>query len=92
MNCLNGPPTFDETGSEIIEQFGIRRLLTAQAKVVWRRDEALSEMMLPNAIDHDTRGKRVLGLCQPVGELSSAACPLGNLQSFVASEKFGCPP
>ena len=48
-------------------------------EIAGRADDAAAKMVLPDAIDHDTRGQRVLGRGDPVGQLATASTGLGLL-------------
>ena len=57
---LDRPAVAHELQSELIEQFGMTRLLTEFAEVIDAGDEAAAEKMLPDAIGGDSRSQRVV--------------------------------
>ena len=50
----------------------MRRLLAHLAEAARRADDAFAEMVLPDAVDHDARGQRILWRDQPVRESAPA--------------------
>src|SRR5690242_3031869 len=51
----------------------MRRRVAHLAEVVERADDAASEVVMPDAIDDDARGKRVLPRREPFGERETAS-------------------
>src|SRR5262249_49943000 len=47
------------------------RLFALDTEVVWRCHDASTHVMLPDAIDDDAAGQRMIGLAQPASELRS---------------------
>src|SRR5262249_30173562 len=74
-----------------IEQLGMRGCLAARAEVRGGGDKALAEMVLPEAIDQDTRRQGVLRTREPLGKLEAAARAPGNVQRLIAQETKGIP-
>src|SRR5678815_3885852 len=66
----------------------MRRFLSAQSEVVWRCDQTLAKVVLPNPVHHHTPGKGIVRLCQPASELETPACAIGNVQRFITSEEL----
>ena len=66
MQFLDRPAALHELDGQPIEQLGMRRPCAAVAEIVRRRDEARAEMLLPDAVDDDPRGPRVVGRSDPV--------------------------
>ena len=52
----------------MVEEFGVAGKLARLTKVIGRADEAFSEEMLPNAVDHDAGGERVFRIGNPLCE------------------------
>src|SRR4051812_9700303 len=73
VNRLQTPIVFHELVRQPIEQLGMRRRLTHRAEIVARRDDSLAEMMLPKAVDNNSRGERMIGQRQPAGQGAAAA-------------------
>ena len=67
MHVLDGPPVIDESSGEPVEQLGMRRRRPQLAEVAGRAHEALSEVFLPDAVDHHAGGEGVLRGGYPVG-------------------------
>ena len=64
----------------MIEQRRMSWPLSTFAEIIGSADQALAEMMLPDPVDHDAGGQRIVGARQPVGQLQPAAAlgdPLG---------------
>ena len=55
MHRLDRPAAFDQPRSEPVEQLRVAGLLTHGAEVIGRPDDALAEMMLPEAVDEHPR-------------------------------------
>ena len=73
VQFFHRPAFGDEARGEPVEQFGMGRWLALFAKIVRRRDESFSEMLLPDAVRHDARGERIGRVEQPVGEAQASA-------------------
>ena len=76
MQRFQTPALPNEFAREPIEQFGVTRLVARFAKVADAANQALSEVMFPNAIDDDSRGQSAcggIGLSQPASERQSPA-------------------
>ena len=56
MHVLQTPVVLHELYGEPVEQLGMSGRLALNAEVVGRRHNSHAEMMLPEAIHHDTRG------------------------------------
>ena len=50
VHVLQRPAARREFAGEPVEQLGMRRLVAAEAEVAGRGDEALAEVMMPEAI------------------------------------------
>ena len=61
VNRLQPPAAFDERGREPVEQFRMTGTFSLQSEIIGRLDEADSEMLLPQPIDDDSRGERMIG-------------------------------
>ena len=62
-----------EPAGEPVEELGVARLAPHEAEVVGRVDEAAAEVPLPDAVDEDARGERVLASREPGGQIAPAA-------------------
>ena len=74
----------------MIEQFWMRRPISHRAEVVGRGDQALAEMMLPDAIDDYPRGERILRAGDRLSEFEPAV--VGVLTIIDASQRLQKPP
>src|SRR6185369_11933015 len=63
-----GPSLSNEFRCEPVEQFGVRRPSAVEAEVVGCVDEAHAEVVMPEAVDYNARGERVVSIGNPVGE------------------------
>ncbi len=66
---LHGPAVPNEPVGEVVEQFGVRGLVTQVAKVIGRFDNSGSKHRMPDAIHEDTGRERVLRTGNQVGHL-----------------------
>src|ERR1700682_6449806 len=73
MHRLDGPAALDEPGCQIIEQLRMCRSGSALAEVARCDDQALAEMILPDAIDHAPRRQRIRRVGDPLGEFEASA-------------------
>ena len=62
------PVQSDELGRQPVEQFGVAGPVALRAEVFAGLDDADAEEHLPQAVDGDARGQRVVGLDQPLGQ------------------------
>src|SRR6266511_356892 len=85
MDALESPAAFNEFGSQPVEQFRMSRRHPGLAEIVRRRHETPAEMMLPEAIDDNACGQRVVAAGDPVGEHSATS---GRLRA--ARGEFRC--
>ena len=79
VKVFHRPSRADELGREPIEQFGMGRRHAVIAEITWRRNEAPSEMSLPDPVHHDPRRERIRRIGNPVGE-GETALLLGRLR------------
>lgn len=70
MHLFNTPTAPNEFAGEPIEKLRIARSLALRAEIVWRRDNAPTEMVLPDAIDHYTSRE----LASAVIDISNPIC------------------
>ena len=78
MHGLDAPAALDELLREKVEQLRMSRSRTANAEIRRSLDQPASEMMLPNAIDHYTRGEWILRISDPISQLSPATFVLAR--------------
>src|SRR5215510_1072543 len=71
MHLLDAPAARNELASQPIEQVEMRRAPTLQAKIARCRNDAPPEVMLPDAVDHHSRGQRIVGAGNPFSECST---------------------
>ena len=60
VQLLHAPPGAHKLTRQVVEQLRVTRSVAAGAEVVRRGDEAGAEVVVPDAIDHHTRGQRIL--------------------------------
>src|SRR5260370_31928254 len=72
MHLLDAPAAAHELHGQPVEQFGVRGLLAHLAEIIQRRDDALPEMVAPDAIDHHPRGQRIFPRAEPFGQRPSS--------------------
>ncbi len=70
----------------------MRRWLAAHAEIAGRRYQAAAEMVLPNAVGHHSRGKRIRGIRDPLRQLQTATLLRGIVVERLPTENFGEPP
>ena len=76
VHPLQGPAILGEFAGEPIQQLGVRRLFGHVAEIIGGRDEALAEVLEPNAIHRDAGGQRVILARDGLRQLQAAA-PFG---------------
>lgn len=89
MELFDGPALFHEAEGEVIEESGVRGGFAAEAEVGGGSDESFSEVLEPDAVDHNTHEERVLGAGDPAGELESSALIGGEVDGFVSGDEAG---
>src|ERR1700730_15679747 len=88
MHLLDGPAGFHKAIGEIVEQFWMRRLLSLFAEVARRADDALAEMILPNAVPHDAGRQWMVRPGDPLSQFQPAAA-LGDGRLLLAGQDDG---
>ena len=73
MHRLDRPAAGHEAVGEVIEQLRVRRRPPLLAEVIGSTHQSLSEMVLPDAVDHHACRQRVLRTAQPLGQLQATA-------------------
>ena len=68
VHRLEAPAATREFGGEPVEQFRVRWPCAGFTKIVQCADDALAEVMFPNAVDHHARGERMLRARGPLCE------------------------
>ena len=63
----------NKTMRQVVQQLGVRRRQPADTKVVDRGDDSAAHQVLPDPIDGDAGGQRIVGMNEPLGQLSSSA-------------------
>ena len=57
---LQAPTIFDELEGEVVEKFGMARQFSGGAEVIGGADDAGTVEPVPDAIDHDACGERMI--------------------------------
>ena len=73
MQRFQLPAALDELGGEPVEQLRMAGLFAEAAEVAGRAGEAAAEVVLPDAVDDDAAGQRIVRPGQPAGEDAAAA-------------------
>ena len=73
--CLRSQPLIAEVEGEPVEQLGVGGEFAGDAEVAGASDQAGAEDVLPEAIDGDAGGERVVGVEQPSGEAEPVSGP-----------------
>ena len=71
MHVLHAPAGRHEFIRQIIEQLGMRGTLAHAAEIVRRSDDSAAEVILPHAIHHHPRGKRILIAHHPLRQFGA---------------------
>ena len=66
-------PSSTKRCGQVIEQLGVRRQFADVAEIIDGADQARAEQVVPDAIDHDPRGQRIVGAGDRLGQLQPAA-------------------
>ena len=77
VHGFDRPTRGNELIGQIIEQLRMCRRLTELAEIVWRADEPLAEMMLPDPIHHHPGRRRIVGTGNPARPVPSGRCHAG---------------
>src|SRR5205814_6048550 len=73
---------FNEPGGEVVEKLGVSWLFALSTEITGSRDERLSKMPCPHAIDDDARGERRGVGEDALGELEAAGAVVEGGISF----------
>ena len=84
VKMLDRPAAADEFRCQPVEQFRMRRLGSANPKVVRRANQSVPEVPMPHTVGYNARRHRMLVVCQPTRELQPAA---GFVVNTVAATK-----
>ena len=68
VQLLDRLPVVAELCRQPVEQLRVGRSGSHLAEVVWRRHDAVAEVVLPDAVDDGTPCERVIRFCEPAGE------------------------
>jgi hypothetical protein len=68
VDVFEAPFVRDEFAGEEVEQLGMRGTCSIDSEVAGRLNKAGAEVIMPEAIDDDTRGQRICGIGDPVSE------------------------
>src|SRR5215469_18894390 len=79
MQPFQAPTILDKAGGEPIEQLGMGRWSTLRSEIIRSTHEALAKVVLPDAVDDDTRGQRMIGHGEPLrkGKAPAGMVPFG---------------
>lgn len=80
MHLLERPAAPDELAREPVEELRVRGRAALRAERVRRLDNALAEVMHPNAVRDDARGERVIRAGNPLCQLQAAGFAGGDLR------------
>ena len=85
MQLLERPALLDKPIRQPIEQFRMRRLFAHPTEIAGRANQALSEMVLPDAVDDDSSRQRVFRAGNPAAPASTGAdwCAAGQGRQVV---------
>ena len=84
MQSFDLPAMLDEVRGQPVEEFGVGWLVALGAEIVRCFDNPFSEVRLPDAIDDDARGQRVVITGDPFSQSESPSGDLiGDLPAIV---------
>src|ERR1044072_4967249 len=83
MERFKFPPACFKFAGEKIEQFRMTRFSARDAKVIGGAHQADTEMMLPDAIDHEPGNDRVVRGGEPVGKREASSGAVFDRCDFV---------
>src|SRR5262245_29844862 len=86
MHGLDRPAALDKTRRQKIQQLRVSGTLADRTPVVGRTHQALVEMPLPDAVDHDARGQRMRGTGQPARQLDPSTTVV-NLGAVISAQR-----
>ncbi len=73
VNILHFPVIAEEAECEVIEKFRVRWGASEGTEVAGIGSESAAEAGLPDAIDDDSAGKRIIRTCEPPGQRRSTS-------------------
>ena len=76
VHCPDGPAFVHEIRCEVIEKQGVAGRVAAKPEIIRSCDESESEMVEPDAVDHDSGCERVFPAGDCLGELKPPAAML----------------
>src|SRR5262249_55419359 len=76
MDMFQAPAVGSEFRREPIEQFRLRRTIALRSEIFGRRDEAASEILLPDSTDDDARHGGMACIDEPLCEGEATGPPL----------------
>ena len=82
MHCFERPAGLHEPAGEEIEQFGMCGKLAGAAVIVGSADDALGEVILPDAVGDYAGGERMFLRGQPLGHFETSAALLDGRLIF----------
>ena len=75
---LDGPALFHERRGQPVQQFGMRRTFAEQTEIFGRTGQPRAEMLLPDAVDLDAPGQRMIGARDPLRQFQASAVRRGQ--------------
>ena len=72
MQAFDVPAGIGKLGSQVVQKLRMRGPGAHHAEVTRRSDDALAEMIMPDAVHHYPSRQRVLGAGDPVGQCRPA--------------------
>ena len=73
MNRFQMPAVGDEFAGQPVEQFRMRGVAPHRPEIVRRGHDPLAEVILPNTVNHHSRGEWMIGASEPFGQRRSSA-------------------
>src|SRR5580700_8431344 len=73
MHLLHAPAALYKIAGQIIQKLGMRGTGAHAAEIAGRGDDAVSEMIVPDAIHHHARGQWIRRIGEPGGQGTAAA-------------------
>ena len=73
VELLERPAALDEAARQPVEKLGMGGFTADRAEVARRVDDAAAEVPVPDAVDDDSRGERVLGVGDPARQFEPPA-------------------
>ena len=92
MYFLYAPIMLDKIVRQPIQQFGMRGLFAQMAEVVESRNQAATEMALPNPIHHNAAGEAIARFRHPFRQGRAAGCLVFGVGQMEPARQTGTEP